>query len=176
MALTKERKEEALARYQAWLKDSQGIVLTEYIGLDMPAMDSLRRKVREAGGEFHVFKNTLAQRAFKAAGLDAPAEYFTASTAIGLAFEDPPAVAKAIADFAKQNESLKIKGGFLGAQLMSAAEVTALAELPPLPVVRSQMLAMFNTPATQLARLLSEPGRQVAQVLKAYADKAPAAA
>jgi large subunit ribosomal protein L10 len=104
-------------------------------------------------------------------GLDLPAEYLLGSTALGVAYSDAPGVAKAIADFAKDKEAVKIKGGFLGTKRLTSQEVVRLATLPPLPVVRAQFLAMLNTPATQLTRLLAEPGRRVAQVLKAFADK-----
>lgn len=176
MALTKDKKQAIVAEYEGWLKKSEAVFLTEYSGLTMPAFDELRKRIRDAGGEFHVVKNTLSKLALKSAGLDAPAEMLEGSTAIGLAFSDAPGVAKAIADFAKDKEAVKIKGGFLGKQFLSAQEVTRLATLPPLPVVRSQFLALLNTPATQLVRLLNEPGRRVAQVLKAYADKGASAA
>lgn len=170
MAHTKERKQEMVAKYETWIKDSEAIYLTEYTGLDMPAIDELRGKVREAGGEFHIMKNRLGKLAFKATGMDIPEEYLTGSTAVGVAYEDAPGVAKAIADFAKTSEQVKIKAGFLSGQFVSGDEIISLAKLPPLPIVRSQMLALFNTPATQLTRLLAEPGRQIAQVLKAFAD------
>jgi large subunit ribosomal protein L10 len=178
LALTKERKVEVLAQYQDWAERAEAVVFTEYTGLTMQQIDKLRAAIREAGGELHVVKNTLAKRAFEAAGMQTPETLFTGSSAIGIAFSDPPAVAKAIAEAGKVNEFVRIKGGFLNRQLMSAEEMKALAELPPLPVVRSQLLAMFNSPATQLARLLNEPGRQVARALNAYAEKggAPAAA
>lgn len=175
MALSKEEKHTIVAEYEDWLKKSEAIFLTEYTGLTMPAFDELRKRIREAGGEFHVVKNTLSKVAFKSAGLDLPQEYLLGSTALGIAFADAPGVAKAIADFAKDKEAVKIKGGFMGAKHLTSQEVMRLATLPSLPVVRAQFLAMLNTPATQLARLLAEPGRRVAQVMKAYADK-PAAA
>jgi len=177
LALSKEKKQAIVAEYEGWLNKSEAVFLTEYSGLTMPGFDELRKRIREAGGEFHVMKNTLGKLAFKSAGLDGPAETMLGSTAIGLAFSDAPGVAKAIADFAKDKEAIKIKGGFLGRQYLTGQEVARLATLPPLPVVRSQFLAMLNAPATQLVRLLNEPGRRVAQVLKAYADKgAPASA
>lgn len=176
MALSKERKLAILAEYEAWLAKSEGVFLTEYKGLSVPDFDELRNRIREVGGEFHVVKNTLGKLAFKKAGLDVPAEQLKGSTAVGLAFTDAPGVAKAIADFAKLREAVKVKGGFLGRQFLSQQEVLRLAMLPPLPVVRGQLLALLNTPATQLARLLAEPGRRVAQVIKAYADKAASAA
>jgi len=175
LALSKEEKHTIVAEYEDWLKKSEAIFLTEYTGLTMPAFDELRKRIREAGGEFHVVKNTLSKVAFKSAGLDLPQEYLLGSTALGIAFADAPGVAKAIADFAKDKEAVKIKGGFMGAKHLTSQEVMRLATLPSLPVVRAQFLAMLNTPATQLARLLAEPGRRVAQVMKAYADK-PAAA
>jgi large subunit ribosomal protein L10 len=160
LALSKERKNELVAQYEGWLKEGEAVVLTEYTGLDMPSIDKLRQQVRDAGGEFHVIKNTLARIAFDAAGRQVPDEYFAGSTAIAIAFDDPPGVTK---------------GGYLGAQHMTAEELTALAELPPLPVVRSQLLGVLMEPASRLARLLNEPGRQLAQVIKAYSDRGEAA-
>lgn len=171
MALTKDKKQSVVSEYGEWLTRSEAVFLTEYRGLTMPAFDELRKRIREAGGEFHVVKNTLGKLAFKTAGFDIPEEYMEGSTAIGVAFSDAPGVAKVIADFAKEQQALKIKGGFLGKQHFSQQQVLKLATLPPLPVVRSQLMAMLNTPATQLVRLIAEPGRRVAQVVKAFADK-----
>lgn len=171
MAHTKEKKKAIASKYEGWLTKAEAVFFTEYSGLAMPAFDDLRKRIREAGGEFHVVKNTLGKRAFKAAGYEVPEETLLGSTAVGLAFSDAPGVAKAITEFSKDKEALKIKGGFLGKQYLSKQEVARLATLPPLPVVRSQFLAMLNTPASQLVRLLAEPGRRVAQVLKARADK-----
>ena len=174
MALTKEKKREVLALYESWLKDGEAVVLAEYIGLNMPEMDELRSKVREAGGEFHVMKNTIGKRAFEAVGLDAPEDYFLGSTAIGVAFEDPPGVAKVIKDFGSDHEAIKIKGGFMDGNHMTAEQVMAMAELPPLPVVRGQLLGVISAPASKLVRTLVEPGRSLAQVIKAHADAAAA--
>lgn len=174
MAHTRERKEELVAQYEEWLKTSRAIFLTEYTGLDMPAIDKLRTHIRDAGGEFHIIKNTLGKLAFDSAGFEVPEDYLLGSTAIGIAFDDPPAVAKALADFSEENQAVKIKGGFLAGDHMQMEQVIRLATLPPLPVVRGQFLALLMTPATQLTRLLAEPGRQLAQVIKAYADNGAA--
>ena len=172
MALTKERKKQVLAQYETWLKDSEAVVLTEYVGLDMPSIDQLRNNIRDAGGEFHVIKNTLGKLAFKSAGLEAPDEYFVNSTAIGIAFDDAPGVAKAIKDFGKDNEAIKIKGGFMDGVHMTSDQIIALAELPPLPVVRGQLLGTIMAPASKFVRTLAEPGRSLAQVIKMHADAA----
>lgn len=176
MAHTRERKEDLVAQYEEWLKTSRAIFFTEYTGLDMPSIDALRSRIREAGGEFHIIKNTLGKLAFDSAGFEMPEDYLMGSTAIGIAFDDPPAVAKALADFSEENQSVKIKGGFLAGDHMQMEQVIRLATLPPLPVVRGQFLALLMTPATQLTRLLAEPGRQLAQVIKAYADNGAAGA
>ena len=176
MAISKERKRELVTQYKTWLKDSEAIILAEYSGLDMLAIDKLRTDMREVGGEFHVIKNTLAKIAFSDAGFEAPEEFFVGSTAIGIAFEDPPGVAKALADLENDTDFVKIKGGFMGKDLMTADEIKVMAKLPPLPVVRGQLLGTIMAPANHLARVLAEPGRQVAQVIKAYSESDTAAA
>ena len=170
MALTKEKKREVQAQYEAWLEQSQAVFLVEYTGMNMPAFDALRHKVRAAGGEFHVVKNTLSKRAFEAQGFTLPGEYFLGSTAVGFAFEDAPAMAKILSETAKELPAVKIKGGLLDGQLVSAAEVRALADLPPLPVMRAHLLRTILAPASKIVRTLAEPGRQIAQVLKSFAD------
>ncbi len=175
MAISKERKREIVAKYGEWLERSQALILTEYIGLSVKEIEELRAKVREAGGEFHVVKNTLIKRVFAEVGMTMEDEHFVGTTAIGFAFEDPPALAKAMTEFAKETKALKIKAGYLEDRLMSRAEVIALANVPPLPVMRATLLSTILAPATQLVRTLSEPGRQVAAVLKAFSEKDAAA-
>jgi large subunit ribosomal protein L10 len=178
LAITKKQKGELVAQYGEWLERSDAFVVTEYTGMTMKDMDALRAKIREAGGEFHVVKNTLVKLALKDAEIDFEEEHFLGSSAIGFAFEDPPALAKALTDFAKDSGFLKVKVGYLEKQMMSAAEVGALADLPPLPVMRATLLSTILAPASQLVRTLAEPGRQVAAVMKAFAerDAAPEAA
>jgi large subunit ribosomal protein L10 len=171
LAISKERKNEVVAQYSAWIEQSKGVILAEYKGLSMKEIDELRAKVREAGGEFHIVKNTLGKLAFKQQGLPLPESYFEGSTAVSFAFEDAPSMAKAIAEYARSSDSLKVKGGYLGKMPISAAEVTSLAEMPPLPVMRARLMGTLLAPASQLARVLSEPGRRVASVLKAYSEK-----
>ncbi len=174
MALTKERKKELVEQYDAWLKESKALILAEYTGLNMPQMDELRSKARELGAEFHVIKNRLGKRVFAEAGIDFPEELFTGSTAFGIAYEDAPGIAKVIKDFGKDQPALKIKAGFMDNRLLTAEEVTALAELPPLPVIRGQLLGVLTAPASKLVRTIAEPGRSLAQVIKAHADAAAA--
>ncbi len=175
MAITRQRKEEILQQYTDWLKRSQAIILMEYTGAKMKDLDTIRAKVRESGGEFHVVKNTLARRAFEAAGIEMPAHLLEKSTAISFAFSDPVATAKALGEATKGMEFARVKGGFMGGQVLDPAQVKALADLPPLPVTRAQLLGVLQAPAAKLVRTLAEPARSLAAVLRAYSEK-PAAA
>jgi large subunit ribosomal protein L10 len=172
LAKSKQQKETILAQYVEWLGKSQAVVLVEYTGVTMKNLDTIRAKVRETGGEFHIVKNTLAKLALEKAGHSVPADYMERSTALGFAFGDVAGFTKALNEVTKGMEAIKIKGGYLGAEMLNAAQVKALANLPPLPVVRSQLLGMLQAPAGKLVRTLAEPGHQVASVLRAYADKA----
>jgi large subunit ribosomal protein L10 len=121
LAITKERKEEVLTQYADWMKRSQAVILVEYTGVTMKALDNIRAKVRETGGEFHVVKNTLARRAFADMGMQFPSDYLVKSTAVSFAFNDPALTAKALTDATKGSEFVKVKGGFMSGQTLNAA-------------------------------------------------------
>jgi large subunit ribosomal protein L10 len=171
LAITKERKNEVMSLYKDWTSRSRALIFTEYRGLTMKQIDDLRGKIRDAGGEFHIVKNTLGKLALQDEGLPLAEGLFEGSTAVCFAFEDAPALAKTMTDFARTSEFLKIKGGYLDRRPISTDDIKALADLPPLPVMRAQLLGTLLAPASQLARTLAEPARMVAAVLKAYADK-----
>jgi large subunit ribosomal protein L10 len=178
LALSKQHKEEVLAKYKDWLSKSQAVILVEYTGVTMKDMDSIRARLRESGGEFHVVKNTLVKLAFQAGGFPIPEGLFEKSTAVGFAFSDVTSTIKTLSDATKNIAAIKVKCGFVGTEMYNPAQVKALADLPPMPVLRGQLLGVLQAPASKLARILAEPGRQVAAVLKAYSEKsaAPAAA
>ncbi len=176
MAISKQRKEEVLTQYADWIKRSEAIILVEYTGATMKALDTIRAKVRDTGGEFHIIKNTLARRVFADSGLEVPQDYLVKSTAVSFAFSDPASTAKALTEATKGNEFVKVKGGLMGGKTMSAAQVKALSDMPPLPVVRAQLLGVLQAPAGKLVRTIAEPARGLAAVVKAFSEKAPAAA
>jgi large subunit ribosomal protein L10 len=171
LAKSRKFKEEILDQYDQWLSHSKALVVTEYLGMSMKELDVLRAKIREVGGEFHVVKNTLGRKAFEKAGYSFPEELLFGSSAIVFAFNDAPAVAKTVVDFAKGMEKLKVKGGILDKKPLSADGVKALADMPPLPVMRATLLGTIMAPASKLVRTMAEPGRSVAAVIKAYADR-----
>ena len=176
MAISKQRKDELVTQYTDWTRRSQALFLTEYRGLTMKQIDELRAKIRESGGEFHIVKNTLSKVAFESAGLSVPEKFLQGSTAIVFAFKDAPAMAKVVNEYVRTSDFVKVKGGYLEKQPINAEGVKALAELPPLPVMRAQLLGTIMAPASKLVRTLAEPARQLAAVLKAYAEKDAASA
>lgn len=176
MAISKERKAEALATYADWLKRSQAVILVEYTGAKVKDLDGIRAKIREAGGEFHILKNTIARRAFADSGMQLPDDFLVKSTAVSFAFTDPASTAKALTEATKGKDFVKVKGGFMSGQALNAAQVKSLAEMPPLPVVRAQLLGVLQAPASKLVRTIAEPARGLAAVIKAFTEKAAVAA
>ena len=176
MAISKERKEEVLAIYADWVKRSQAVILVEYSGAKMKDLDGIRAKIRESGGEFHVVKNTLVRRVFADNGMSFSQDTLEKSTAISFAFTDPALTAKALNEAMKGKDFIKVKGGFMSGQALNTAQVKALADMPPLPVVRAQLLGMLQAPASKLVRTIAEPARGLAAVVKAFSEKAAAAA
>jgi ribosomal protein L10 len=113
LAISKQRKEELQAQYADWL-NVVAVILVEYTGAKMKAIDAIRAKIRETGGEFHIVKNTLVRRVFAENGMELPKDYLVKSTAISFAFKDPASTAKALTDATKGNEFVKVKGGLMG--------------------------------------------------------------
>jgi large subunit ribosomal protein L10 len=176
LAISKERKEEVLARYDDWVKRSEAVILVEYSGAKMKALDAIRAKIRETGGEFHIVKNTLARRVLANNGMEFPKDLLVKSTAISFAFKDPASTAKALTDATKGSEFVKVKGGLMAGKSLNPAQVKMLSEMPPLPVMRATLLGVLQAPAGKLVRTLAEPARGLAAVIKAHAEQTPVSA
>ena len=172
MAFTKKYKGVLLKQYEKWLRNSQAVFVLEYTKMGMKSVDTLRSKVHDAGGELHVIKNTLMEKALKNAGIES--KTLVGTCLFGFAINDVPAMAKVFGDVTKNSEVFKLKGGYLSGHPITTNNVKALAELPPLPVMRAKMLGVINAPASQLVRTLAEPARQMAYVIKAYSEQTPA--
>jgi large subunit ribosomal protein L10 len=175
LALTKEQKKERVAQYVDLLKKSKGIVMAEYGGLAATGMNTLRGKTREAQGEVHVVKNTLAAIALREAGLPDAADQVAGSTLIAFGMEDVVGVAKAVVDAAKASEFVRIQGGYMDGKPLSVDDVKMLAALPPLPQMRAQLAGLLKAPAGKIAGVLSAPARDVVGVCQAYARQQAAA-
>jgi large subunit ribosomal protein L10 len=171
LAITRERKEQLVAEYTEQLKNSSGIILTEYRGLTMANLTAIRRALRPLGASARVVKNRLLALALQEAGMAIPPEWLTDPTAVSFCGEEVPAVARALRDAAKEFEPLKIKGGLLGVSVLSPEQVSAIADLPPRDTVMAQVLGTINAPAGQIAGVIANSVRQILNVLQAYVDK-----
>jgi large subunit ribosomal protein L10 len=171
LAISRKKKEQLVQKYVDRLSDSEAIIITDYRGLTVGKLEELRGKIREAEGSFAVVKNTLAQRALTEAGLTVPDEMLFGPIGIGFCGNNIPGVAKAVADFAKANEDMEIKGGLMGAKVITGDDVKNLAKLPSLDVLRAQMLGLINAPASQLVGVVAGGVRQMVNVLNAYSEK-----
>jgi len=174
LAISKQQKEELIAQYKKWVEESDGMVLTHYHKLSVKDISALRKEIRESGGEFHIIKNTLAKRAFEESGREWKEGVFSGPTALGVSYNNPTGLAKALKTFAKENGTIEIKSGYLAERLVTAEEINALADLPSMDEMRAKLLSTIAAPASQIVRTLAEPGRQVAAVLKAYSEQAAA--
>lgn len=170
MAITREKKEELVEEYRQLVETSRGLILSSFSGLTVRATEDLRGEIRKAGGEFHIVKNSLIKLAMEQAGVPVPDGSLEGTTAIGFAEVDIPRVAKAMVDLATDARILQIKAGIVEGQVYDAAQIRQLAELPPLPEVRAQLLALIKRPSGGVVHALSASVQQVVNVVKAYSE------
>ena len=160
--------------------------MADYRGLTMPQIDELRSTLLESGARFTVVKNTLTRRAAEAAGADALLALLEGPSAIAFleADGDMVAAAKALADMARDSKVLAIRGGVMQGRSVTAEEVESLATLPPIDVLRGQVLGAIVAPLTALLGLVTAPlqnlhgliDARIEQLGGAEAEAAPAAA
>ena len=168
--LDRTEKREFVASLAAVFAETSMVVVTQNNGLTVAEVTELRRRMRAAGAQFKVAKNRLALLALDGTKFDGIKPMLKGPTALAWA-RDPVRVAKVAIEFAKTNEKLVVIGGSLGTQMLNAAGVKALSELPSLDTLRAGLLGMLSTPATRIAGVLQAPGGQLARVLAAYAKK-----
>jgi large subunit ribosomal protein L10 len=155
----KEDKERVVAELTEKLRTAETLIVADYRGLTMPQIDALRGRLLEHGAQFSVVKNTLTRRAAEAAGADALLALLEGPSAIAFIESDGDmvAVAKALADSARETRVLEIRGGVLQGREISSTDVEELSKLPPLEALRGQVLGVVIAPLTQLAALLNAP-------------------
>jgi large subunit ribosomal protein L10 len=153
------------------LAASDGAVLTEYRGLTVAALANLRRELAAAGGDYKVYKNTLVRLAVADGPKESIRDLLTGPTAIAFVQGDISAVAKALRDFAKANPNLVVKGGIADDGLLSASEMTVLADLPPRQTLLAQFAGALSAPMQQLAGLLEALPRNLAYGISALLDQ-----
>jgi large subunit ribosomal protein L10 len=159
----------------AKLQQAAAVIITEYRGLSVGALAGLRRQLRTAGGEYKVYKNTLARFGAQNAGLAGLTDLLVGPSGITFVEGDIAGVAKALRDAAKANPLLIIKGGAMGGKMLSAKDVEALADLPSREVLLSMFAGALQAPLVKTAGLLQALPRNFAYGLKALIDQKEAA-
>jgi large subunit ribosomal protein L10 len=159
----------------AKLNGSSAVLVTEYRGMSVGQLAALRRQLRPAGGEYKVYKNTLASFAATEAGMPDLADLLVGPTAITFVTGDAAAVAKALRDAAKASPMLVLKGGVIGGKAISGKDVEALADLPSREVLLAKFAGALQAPLVKTAGLLQAVPRNFAYGLKALIEQKEAA-
>lgn len=173
-----EAKKAQVAEVVEALKEAQTGILVDYRGLNVEEDTDLRNKLRAANVKYFVIKNTLLRLASKETGLEGLDEALHGPTAIAVSSEDAVAPAKVLSDFAKDNEKLEIKAGFMDGAVMTLDEIKKLAATPNRETLIAKMMGSLNAPISNLARLLStivDGGVEIPDLIaKKNAEAAPA--
>ena len=172
-----EEKKQIVAGIAEQFKTAVSGVFVDYCGLTVEEDTQLRNKLREAGVEYKVIKNTLTRFAAKEVGFDELDPILNGPTSLALSMTDEVTPAKVIADFAKTHEQLEIKGGFLDGKVLELAEVKTLAATPNRETLLAKLLGSLNAPISNLARTLQalvDNGVEPADIKVEKAEEAPA--
>ncbi|MDB4303779.1 50S ribosomal protein L10 [Desulfosarcina sp.] len=161
---------------QGRFEKSTIVILTDYKGLDVSAMNMLRRKLREANTEYQVAKNSLLVRASEGNDLALIKDQFTGPSAIALSYDDPVAPAKVLTDFLKENKKFEIKVGVLNGKVVDFDGIKALSSLPSREVLLAHVLSTMNAVPTALVTALSDVPKRLLNVLQAIKDQKEAQA
>ena len=159
------------SEYVARLNGSPFFIVAGYQGLKVAHLSELRKRLKLAGAEVHVVKNTVFRVAAKEAGVADLNGSLAGQIAVVTGQKDNSAAAKALKNFAAEFDKLKLKFGYLNSQRLEPASIIALADLPSIEVLRAKLLGLLNAPATKLVTLINTPASQLAQVIKAKAEK-----
>ena len=155
MITTKTQKQEMVTALATRLRGARTVYLTDFTGLDVAQITQLRRRLRQAGTDFVVVKNTLALRAFGDAQVQGLEQHLAGPTGLVLTGADPAAAAKVLADFAKEFEKPAIKAGLVNGQAVTPAQVKRLASLPSRQELLAQLGGAFQAPMAGLVGALN---------------------
>ena len=164
-------KKSISGEYLARLNGSPFFIVADYQGLKVGHFTELRKRLKKTGAEIHVVKNSIFRIAAQEAGVTDFSGALAGQLAVVTGQKDVSAAAKAVKTFQAEFEKPKIKFGYLNNKRLEAADIKALADLPSIDVMRSNLLGLMQAPASGLVRLLNTPAAQLARVLQARVDK-----
>jgi large subunit ribosomal protein L10 len=174
--MERRKKEEVVAGLKRSLAEAQAVFVADFKGLDMEAMTALRVKVREAGCEFRISKNTLIKLAAQGAPMSQLERLFVGNNALARTTGDPAVLAKALTEFAKTNDKLIIKGGLLGGRALNPDQVKALAGLPGREALLAAFLGALNAVPAGFVRVLAAVPQKLLYALTAIREQKEKAA
>ncbi len=157
--------------YVARLNASPFFIVLGYQGLKVAHLTEFRKRLKQAGAEVHVVKNSIFRIAAKEAGVTELNGSLAGQIAVVTGQKDISAAAKAVKNFGAEFDKLKVKFGYMGSQRLADTDLMALADLPSLEVLRSKLLGVLNAPAQKLVTIINTPAQQLARVIKAKAEK-----
>lgn len=166
-----QSKEQLVAELVEKLQGAKAAFLANYRGITVEQSNELRTKLREAGVEYRVVKNTLLSLACKDTAFDCLQEHLTGPTALALAIDDPVAPAKVLTEFAKDSKTFELKSGALDGKMLSVADIEALSSLPSREVLLGKMLGSINAPTSNFVGVLAAVPRSLVQVLGAIQEQ-----
>ena len=171
--MKKSEKEQVVAELTERLRTTDTLLVADYRGLTNKQVEELRGKLIEAGARLAVVKNTLTRRAAEAAGVDALLALLDGPTAIAFleADGDPVAVAKALGDSARDTKVLAVRGGLMSGTTVSAEQIEELAKLPPVDVLRGQVLGAVTAPLTTIVGLFAAPLQDLVGLIDARIEQ-----
>jgi large subunit ribosomal protein L10 len=170
-----ENKKQIVTKLQGKFSEAKLVILTDYKGLDVAAMNDLRAKLKEAGVDYQVVKNTLLRRAAEGTAVSTIGDSFIGPSAVAMSLEDPIALAKVLIDFAKANDKLEIKIGVMEGKVIDATEIRALSALPSREVLLAKLLSVMVAVPTGVVTVLNEIPAKFVRVLAAVRDQKEAA-
>ncbi len=167
-----ELKQPVVAEISEAVKDAQSVVLVDYRGLTVEQDTALRKKLREAGVTYKVYKNTMMHLAFKGTDFERLVPYLNGPSAVAISKTDATAPAREIADFAKTADKLEVKGGVVEGTVYDAAGIMEIAKIPGREALISRLLGSMQSPIANLARVLKQIAEKDSEA--APAEAAPA--
>ena len=175
MSLNQDNKRTVVSEIAAQLASAQALIVAEYRGVNVEAVTGLRAKARHSGLRLRVLRNTLARRAVAGTPFEKLTDQLVGPLLYGIA-ADPVAGAKVLADFAKENESFVIKAGVMSDNLMSSADIKALASLPSRDELLAMLVGTLQAPIVKLVRTMNEVPAGFVRTLAALRDQKESAA
>lgn len=161
-------KEAAVDQLVERLNQSGAFYITDFSGLNVKAITTLRARLREAGLQYLVVKNSLAGRAVEKLELADVADLFVGPTGLVIGGEDPVAPAKLLSEFAKENDDRPtVRGGVVDKRAVSIDEIQRLAKLPPREMLLAEIAGALESPIAQLAHVLQAKINELGGLLEA---------